>query len=149
MKEYRLRSRKKRLLAARKSCADLVTLLYPQNLALTSQASGGRSDGIDRMPTIGHGVYLVCFVLSCLCLHLTPTGVKSGRGKTCASEQTVPNAVCSVLLLLCNCGALSPLSRTKANRVKELKSCNWDQPQITSRLHLRPSLDRAQIFNLL
>jgi hypothetical protein len=39
-------------------CADHVTL-YPQKLALTSPTSGGRSVGIVRFRTTGHGVYLI------------------------------------------------------------------------------------------
>jgi hypothetical protein len=38
-------------------CADHVTPLYPQNLALTSLTGGGRSVGMVRSRTQGHGVF--------------------------------------------------------------------------------------------
>ena len=39
-------------------CADHVTPLYPQKLALTSSTGGGRSVGIVRSRTKGHGVFM-------------------------------------------------------------------------------------------
>ena len=45
------RSRKQRLTAAGTRCADHVTPLYPQKLALTSPTGGGRSVGIVRVWT--------------------------------------------------------------------------------------------------
>ena len=45
------RSRKQRLTAVGTCCADHVTPLYPQKVALTSPTGGGRSVGIVRMRT--------------------------------------------------------------------------------------------------
>jgi len=45
------RSRKQRLTAVGTRCADHVTPLYPQQLALTSPTGGGRSVGIVRVRT--------------------------------------------------------------------------------------------------
>jgi hypothetical protein len=45
------KSRKQRLTAVGTHCADHVTPLYPQNLALTSPTGGGRSVGIVRSRT--------------------------------------------------------------------------------------------------
>ena len=44
-------SRKQILTAVGTRCADHVTLLYPQKLALTSPTGGGRSVGIVRVRT--------------------------------------------------------------------------------------------------
>ena len=45
------RSRKQRLTTVGTRCADHVTPLYPQKLALTSPTGGGRSVGIVRVRT--------------------------------------------------------------------------------------------------
>ena len=45
------RSRKQKLTAVGTRCADHVTPLYPQKLALTSPTGGGRSVGIVRVLT--------------------------------------------------------------------------------------------------
>jgi len=45
------RSKKQRLTAVGTRCADHVTPLYPQKLALTSPTGGGRSVGIVRVRT--------------------------------------------------------------------------------------------------
>ena len=59
------RSRKQRLTAGGTRCADHVTPLYPQKLALTSPTGGGRSVGIVRVRTKATELYrhTECFIM--------------------------------------------------------------------------------------
>jgi hypothetical protein len=58
------RSRKQRLMAVETRCADHVTPLYPQKLAITPPTGGGRSVGIIRSRT--KATEFVClFVVHC------------------------------------------------------------------------------------
>jgi len=58
------RSRKQRLTAVGTRCADHVTPLYSQKLALTSPTGGGRSVGIVRVRTKATEFSLVLVLLS-------------------------------------------------------------------------------------
>jgi hypothetical protein len=70
------RSRKQRLTAVGTRCADRVTPLYPQKLALTSPTGGGHSVGIVRSWTKDTEFSLVyvflllwlCILILCLCM---------------------------------------------------------------------------------
>jgi len=59
------RSRKQKLTAVGTRCADNVTPLYPQKLALTSLTGGGRSVGIVRVRTKATEFSLVLDILCC------------------------------------------------------------------------------------
>ena len=76
------RSRKQRLTVVGSRCADHVTPLYPQKLALTSPTGGGRSVGIVRVRT--KATEFVCFVSVTLCnyiyIYIYPTDYWTQRG---------------------------------------------------------------------
>jgi hypothetical protein len=59
METWRFRSRKPKLTAVGIRWADHATPSIRKKLALTSPTRGGRSVGIVRLRTKGHGVYLV------------------------------------------------------------------------------------------
>ena len=60
------RSRKQRLTAVGTRCADHVTPLYPQELALTSPTGGGRSVGIVRVRTKATELVIIIFAAGSL-----------------------------------------------------------------------------------
>ena len=62
------RSRKQRLTAVGTRCADHVTPLYLQKLALTSPTGGGRSVGIVRVRTKATEFVFFVLVGMCLCI---------------------------------------------------------------------------------
>jgi hypothetical protein len=59
-------------------CADHVTPSIRKKLALTSPTSGGRSVGIVRLRTKGHGVFFLVFILSGVIL--SPLGIAATTG---------------------------------------------------------------------
>ena len=83
------RSRKQRLTTVGIRCADHVTPLYPQKLALTSPTGGGRSVGIVRVRTKATEFSLVAKKSK-----LLPVGkdcmYNEGKSRNILSRETTP-----------------------------------------------------------
>ena len=112
------RSRKQRLTAVGTSCADHVTPLYPQKLALTSPTGGGRSLGIVRVRTKATELYTlrffslqnaVCFINLTYLFPVLFTFYAKGvlKLKNNSGAKGLKHSVIYFVILIWCCGSLS------------------------------------------